>query len=244
VDRVIAVSRALEGKSAVLLGSVHDVRAGALQREGSVRVVAGGVPAASLGALAAFLLTGQASRDVKDRTDAARERAAVATPSPVAPAARDEAAVPDATASRAGPVPGSAQRKDLALPLASSPPSRGATPQAVSAPRAKARWGRPGWLRRGAIGSAIVASGFAALGVQQGLAARSAYADADAMVEGEALVAGSDVARYNALMDDGDGARRNAYLSAGAAVVFAATAGILGWRSGRTAADPTVAFRF
>jgi hypothetical protein len=102
-----------------------------------------------------------------------------------------------------------------------------------------------GWLRRAAIGSAIVASGFAVLGVQQALAARNAYADADGMVEGGVFPAGSSVARYHALVDDGDAAKRNAYVSAGAAVVFAATAGVLGWKSvGPSGGNGAVAFRF
>ena len=63
-----------EGGAQFLLGSIYDVRRGALLREGSVRMVAGSVPAVNLGALASFLLTGQSSRDVKDRTrEAPRE---------------------------------------------------------------------------------------------------------------------------------------------------------------------------
>ena len=70
------MSRAAEGQAQFLLGSMYDVRRGALLREGSVRMVAGSVPAVNLGALAAFLLTGQSSREVKDRTEEARARAA------------------------------------------------------------------------------------------------------------------------------------------------------------------------
>ncbi len=86
VDRVIAVSRVFEGEAAFLAGSIWDVRRGALLREGSVRMVAGSVPAANLGGLAAFLLTGQSQRDVRDRTESARERIAAATPPPPRPA--------------------------------------------------------------------------------------------------------------------------------------------------------------
>ena len=247
VDRVIAVSRAVEGRSSLLIASVYDVRKKALEREGSVRMAAGGAPAASLGALAAFLLTGQSSRDVKDRTDAAHAQAsALARPAPDPPSPRiatgstpAASAGKDAPATRAGVAPAPVDKGDPATPSLAAPPP---------APRENVVTSRRTWLRRGAIASAIMASGFAALGVQQGLAARRAYADADAMVDGDVLVEGSsgldDVHRYRALKDDGDSARRNAYLSAGAAVVFAATAGVLGWRSVRPAAEPTIAFRF
>ena len=40
-----------EGGAQFLLGSIYDVRRGALLREGSVRMVAGSVPAVNLGAL-------------------------------------------------------------------------------------------------------------------------------------------------------------------------------------------------
>ena len=65
-DRLVAVSRARRGEAHFLVGAIHDVRRGALLREGSVRLLPDGVPAASLGALAAFLLTGQSSREVID----------------------------------------------------------------------------------------------------------------------------------------------------------------------------------
>jgi hypothetical protein len=44
-------------------------------------------------------------------------------------------------------------------------------------------------------------------------------------------------------MEDGDDAKRNAYVSAGAAVVFAAAAGVLGWKS-MDPPGPTLAFHF
>ncbi|HSD18579.1 MAG TPA: PEGA domain-containing protein [Anaeromyxobacter sp.] len=101
-DKLVVASRVTEGGAQFLLGSIYDVRRGALLREGSVRMVAGSVPAVNLGALASFLLTGQSSRDVKDRThDAPRERMGpliVATsPAPAAP-------VPAASAAPGAPV--------------------------------------------------------------------------------------------------------------------------------------------
>ena len=58
------------------------------------------------------------------------------------------------------------------------------------------------------------------------------------------LAAGSDPTRYRALRDDGRAASRNAYLSGGAAVVFAAAAGVLGWRSRAAVEEPALALRF
>ncbi len=101
-----------------------------------------------------------------------------------------------------------------------------------------------GWTRPAAWGAGAVATGFLVLAIQQGFTARSAYADADAMVgPGGALAPGSDPARHQALVDDGNAARRNAYVSAGLAVVFGAAAGYLGWKSADRP-GPALAFRF
>jgi hypothetical protein len=83
-----------------------------------------------------------------------------------------------------------------------------------------------------------------ALAVQQGLAARSAYSDADAMLDGGALLPGSDPGRYRDLQREGAAARRNAYVSAGAAAALAGAAAFLGWRSAGPAEEPALAFRF
>ena len=95
---------------------------------------------------------------------------------------------------------------------------------------------------RTAVGVSIL-TGFLVLAIQQGFSARSAYADADAMASGGALLPGSDPARYHGLVDDGDAAKRNAYVSAGLAVAFGAAAGYLGWRS-VDRPGPALAFRF
>lgn len=100
-------------------------------------------------------------------------------------------------------------------------------------------------MRPTAIGSGVAAGLLAALAVHQGLAARSAYADADAMVGANSqLLPGSDPARYRDLKADGDAAKRNAYVSAGAALVIGAAAGYLGWRSMDRPAQPALALRF
>jgi hypothetical protein len=251
VDRVIAVSRMAEGQALFLLGSIHDVRNGALLREGSVRMIAGTVPAANLGALAAFLLTGQSSRDVTDRTDLARAAPRLAR-APLADAAAGPAGeqAPRA-AGEAGGDAGRAQLADLEAPASRpgraapdltsarrsfAPPALVETKPALTAPR-RARWMRPA-----AYGSAVLFGLFTGLAVHQSLAARQASADADAMVgPGGVLAPGSSAARYNDLRDDSRVASRNAYVSAGAAIVFAATAGVLGWKSRAPAGEFAVA---
>jgi hypothetical protein len=265
VDRVIAVSRVAEGDALFLLGSIYDVRNGSLLREGSVRMVAGSVPAANLGALAAFLLTGQSSRDVKDRTDLARAAPPVAigpkTP-PRAPAAAPSVSVPlppvpklpsgaaapraaaakqpasdDATPARApadlAVTPRQFAPPDVRAPEPSEPPE--------SSPPAHPR----GWMRPGAYGSAFLVGIFTGLAVHQGLAARQASADADAMVGPDGvLAAGSDATRYRDLRDESRSAVRNTYVSAGAAMVFAVTAGVLGWKSRVEADRSALALQF
>ena len=298
VDKVIAVTRVHEGEAAFLLGSMYDVRRGALLREGSVRMVAGSVPAANLGALAAFLLTGQSSRDVKDRTDPARGAVApvaAAQPSPPAsppvaakaPAPEPQPVIPPVVESNvppaAAPPPpaprGKASQKAVAstapakAPVASPAPARteGPAPGAAPAPAAAvpSPTTRPSlavlprteppqrsaldrgpdasrrWMRPTAIGSGVVAGALAVLAIQQGLASKKAYADADAMVgPGGSLLPGSDPARYRSLRSDGDAARRNTYLSAGAAAAFATVAGVLGWKSWDRDPERALAFRF
>jgi hypothetical protein len=241
VDRVIAVSRVFEGEAAFLAGSIYDVRRGALLREGSVRMVAGSVPAANLGALAAFLLTGQSSRDVLDRTELVRERMLPAEGPESAPAPATDAAPP--ASGRGAPLASAPRAQPRRAPPAEiDPPSLAAIPAAHERERALAP--RPRWLRRAALAAGLAAGGCAALAVQQGLAARGAYADADAMVAGDVFVPGSDPARYRELRGEGDAARRNAYLSAGVAAAFGAAAGVLGWRSVERPAAPVLAVRF
>jgi hypothetical protein len=361
VDRIVAVTRQSEGEAVFLLGSIYDVRNGALLREGSVRTVAGGVPAANLGALATFLLTGQSSRDVKDRTEQAKVpiAAAIVSPLPAAAGAVSTATGADAQSSPpAAPPPSNAASPagstsaPLATPTgtagaaiaaatataaatgtaagtgtatgtatgtgtgtgtaaatapataaaaataggaiaAASPPAPAsrARPPATRAPSGKRAAAAPGataapgtgtattpgappspatrtatadlsatprsfhptppaaaaspapslaaapdtarrWMRGGAYASAVLAGVFTGVAIQQGLVARQADADAGGLVgPGGALSPGTDPARYGDLRSDARAARRTAYLSGGAAVVLAATAGLLGWKS-------------
>ncbi len=266
VDRVVTVSRQFEGQAAFLLGSMYDVRRGALLREGSVRMVAGTVPAANLGALAAFLLTGQSSRDVVDRTEVARVTQPAPDPGPPPAATREAAAAAAAVAaanSRPEAVPAateaaaSASLAKAAASAAAAPPQDPVKPSLAAAPpkatepplRIEETAGKPsGWMRPAAFGTGAAAGVFLILAVQQGLAAKSAYSDADAMVgAGGVLVPGSDPAHYRALVADGDAAKRNAYICAGATAVLAVAAGYLGWSSidhAAPAGPPTLAFRF
>ncbi len=255
VDRVVAVSRVSEGDALFLLGSIYDVRNGALLREGSVRTIAGTVPAANLGALASFLLTGQSSRDVKDRTDVARAapadagapRAASPAPAPAAPkqaAPKQAAAAPEATPAKAPSAaekPARASVELAAAPRSFAPPNAAQPgPVPTGGPGAPRRWMRPA-----AYGSALLVGLFTGMAIQQGLSARQASHDAAAMVGPDgALAAGSDTTRYRALRDDSRAASRNAYLSGGAAVVFAVTAGVLGWKSRAPLEEPALALRF
>lgn len=231
VDHVIAVSRLADGDARLLLGSLHDVRIGVLRREGSVRLVAGGVPSASIGALAAFLLTGRPSRDVNDRTAAARDRAAGVGAMPGGPQGLSLVAAgvqPERT-------PGSLalDPRSIAPPLV--PPGDGA-----SRPADRRRWMRPA-----AYGSALLVGLFTGLALHQGLAARSASADADGMIAPDGvLAAGSDLTRYQDLRSEARSASRNAYVSGGAALVFALTSGVLGWKSRLPDPAPSLALRF
>jgi hypothetical protein len=330
VDRIVVASRAEEGQAQFLLGSIYDVRRGALLREGSVRMVAGSVPSVQLGALAAFLLTGQSSRDVKDRTqEAPREivpplpvaalEAAPSSPEPPLPVARLvvppaaagavpalQAAIRPASAPTPAPAPlapaplvtasvspsappaakGAAAPRPPSIaapkepraretaPPAATPPS----PQVVAAvplaaatlaakpsltvalpppdaapsrtipvrasPSESARHGARGWTRPTAIGAGALALGLTGFAVYQGMAASSAYADARALVTDGGFASFPDAERYRALRDDGAAAQRNAYVSAGAAVAFAAAAGVFGWMSFDRPPEPALAFRF
>jgi len=257
VDRVIAVSRATEGDAHFLLGSIYDVRNGALLREGSVRMVAGSVPAANLGALAAFLLSGQPSRDVKDRTEMARsappvaaDAAARASPAPApqkTPAAADVATA-TRSAEPAAKQPAAAAAKPARAPadLAVAPRQYAPPPiREADLPAAPTGGAPRAWMRPAAYGSALLVGIFTGLAIQQGLSARQASADAGNMVGPDGVLApGSDATRYRELRDEYRSASRNAYLSGGAAVVFAATAGVLGWKSRAPAREAALSLGF
>jgi hypothetical protein len=290
VDKLVVASRVIEGDAHFLLGGLYDVRRGALLREGSVRMVAGAVPSLNLGALAAFLLTGQGSREVKHRSETPREiplafptrplEAAGAPSSELAPPAQPgftattavtaaprpappvsaEASTQERVGRTAPPVAaGGAPAASPAVALVAAAPvpaalKPGAPVEAAPAvaslafpaPRdaPRAELSPRSWKRSAMWVSGGLALGFAGLATQQGLASASAGSDADAMLgSGGVLRPGSDPGRYRDLRDRADSSSRNAYLSAGAAAVFAATAGVLGWSSWqRDPGPPAVRF--
>ena len=100
-------------------------------------------------------------------------------------------------------------------------------------------------MRPVAIGAGVLAVGFTGVAVHQGLAASGAYHDADQMIGSDGLIRpGLDPSRYRDLRGDGDRARRNALVSTGVAVAFAATAGALGWISWDGPPEQALAFHF
>ncbi len=203
--RLVAVSEVAEGEARFLDGALYDVQRGALVREGRVRMAAGAVPPAQLGALAAFLLTGQPARGV-------------AAVDPVAAAA--EAARQRGAAAKV-------QLVSLGAPLAV-----GATVPS-----------RRSWMRPAAYGAGALALGLAGVATWQGLAARSRYRDADAMLRADGVLQPgiSQQARDDALAS-ADSAKRNAYLAAGGTLAFAAAAGVLGYLSWDERGAPVVRF--
>ncbi len=230
-------------------------------REGLVRMVAGSVPSANLGALAAFLLTGQPQQAVVP----------VATepvPAPLAPGApagtvTEEQAVAAGSAGPAAPgstgakaettasAPG-APRAEPASPSAQeAPPAGRATKRAEGRPapaaleaeaaiRAPGRWMRPAAYVAGS--AAVLLGGFA---VWQGFRASARYDDAAAMVRPDgSFQPGADPARYAQLVSDGDAAKRAAVASAAAAALTAVTGGVVWLLSRDPPPAPGLAFRF
>jgi len=256
VDKLIVVSRSEEGQAQFLVGSIYDVLRGALLREGSVRMIAGGVPSVNLAALSAFLLTGQSSREVKDLSHDTPKRGlppvASTAPEPIAPpvassatptpgGAQPSAAVtvqpsPSAPAPAAvaatgapkKPAPASAPRLEARPALESAPPIR------LGDAEKEARATSPGkrWMGPTAIGAGVLAVGLAGFAIHQNAAANKAYADAaDQLQEDGTFKDVQAQARWSSLRSEGQRERRNAAISAGAAVAFTATAAILGWNA-------------
>ncbi|HSN92260.1 MAG TPA: PEGA domain-containing protein [Anaeromyxobacteraceae bacterium] len=261
VDRLVVASRSFEGGAQFLVGAIYDVRRGALLREGSVRMVAGSVPSVNLGALAAFLLTGQSSREVKDRTpDGPLEIASVAAAPPPSPPQAAPPAAPERVSTVPAaplappapkPAPAAAPAPEVPPPTAAAPPSApvlddplALRPERTGRSRDPVPRGPPPrWMRPAAIGTGVLALGLGALSVQQGLAASGAYGDAAAMVgPGGVLLPGSDPVRYRDLVGQGDASRRNAYVAAGSTAALAAAAGVLWWMS--QGGPPALAIRF
>ncbi|HEU4385072.1 MAG TPA: PEGA domain-containing protein [Anaeromyxobacteraceae bacterium] len=271
VDRVLATSIAVEGQVQYLSGSIYDVRRGAMMREGLVRMVAGSVPTANLGALASFLLTGQPQRAVvpvaTESSSApvaqavepapAGERSAAASATSVATAAKVTApppAAPAAVSPKETPAAAPAAAK-AAVPagvaaaearIGSGPPA--APPESPPAPvdvRAEAPKPPPSWMRPAAYaagGTAVLLGGFA---VWQGLTASSRYDEATAMLLPDgSFQPGADPARYAQLVAEGDSAKKAAVIGATAAALTAVAGGVLWFLSKEPPPAPGLAFRF
>ncbi|HEX8908220.1 MAG TPA: hypothetical protein VF805_03395, partial [Anaeromyxobacteraceae bacterium] len=102
---------------------------------------------------------------------------------------------------------------------------------------------RHAWLRPAAYGAGAVALGLAGVATWQGLTAHSRYKDADAQLRSDGVFApGFSQATYDAARASADSARRNAYFAAGGALVFAATAGVLGYLSWTDDGAPAIRF--
>jgi hypothetical protein len=268
VDRVVAASVVAEGEVQYLAGSIYDVRRGAMMREGLVRMVAGSVPSANLGALAAFLLTGQPQRAVVpvanepvpipvaqapagepgapgERT--ATAAAAAARPAPPPTAAESPKATPAApparTAATAGPLEVAAA-SDAKAEASGSASGGGAEPATVGL-RSEAPSPPPAWMRPAAWaagGTAVLLGGFA---VWQGLTASSKYDDATAMLRPDGTFQpGADPAAYAQLVSEGDSAKKAALIGATAAALTAAAGGVLWLLSREPPPAPGLAFRF
>jgi hypothetical protein len=259
-DRVLATSIASEDRVQFLVGSLYDVRRGAILRQGRVRMSAGAVPAASVGALAAFLLTGQPSQAVVNSTPA-NAPASSPTPVPILP----PPAAPTPTVTRASVAKAAATATPTATatgttsttqsptatltatttPTAAAPTKldlRPATPKPAlgNAPGTPpASVSRP-WLKPAAYGSAVLALGLGALTAQQGFSARNSYQEATRLVRPDGTL--QDAARYRDLVSAGDSARRNAWIGATASLAFAAGAGVLGYLAWTDAGAPAVRF--
>jgi len=217
VDKLVVASRAVEGDAPFLVGAIYDVRRGAMLREGSVRTVAGSVPSANIGALAAFLLTGAQQREVRGRSS---EVAAAVAPSPVD--------------LRPDPAPAAAATADRLLVQSPVPFQDG------TASRGRRGWLEPRpWMRPVAWLAGGSAVGFAGLAVNRRLAANDAYARAESLIGPSGVLASSsDLPRYRSLTAEGDTAARITWISAGASLVLGAAAGLLGWSSAEPPASP------
>lgn len=214
-DRLVSARITSDRGAPILVGALHDAR-GAVLREGRIRAADRASAAPALAALAAFLLTGAPSALV----DAGEPTAA-------APGDSTRSSAPEGAEQLGSAVPA---HPDLSVPEP-SPPGPVASVPAASA--------RPRWIKPAAIGSAGLAVGLGALAVQQALASRSSYDKANDLVRPDGVIADSE--RYRQLANAGDRGRRNAWIGAGGAVVFAATAGVLGYLS-FTDAGPAIRF--
>jgi len=183
VDRLVAVGRTTEAGTQFLVGSIYDVPRGSLLREGSIRI-ASDRQASGLAALAAFLLTGQATRGVEDRTALARR--------------------PEPTVAARAPVETTAAARPA---LATPPPRAEVSTSTLGKP---AEWLRPAAIGAGAGALALAAVAVQqAIVASHAREDASAMVDGGSLVPGSDpahyrdLVAKGDAAARNAWISAG-----------------------------------------
>ncbi len=224
VDKVLAASVLADGEVQFLVGSLYDIRRGALMREGRVRMTAGAVPSPSLGALATFLLTGQQSSVVESSAPES-----LPAPQPIPQSAASTAPVQVDTQARKAPADSPVTSPAPAATSASPPTRLGITPRP---------WMRPAAYATGT--AAVLLAGFA---TYEGISAAGSYREARDMVRSDGTFApGAGPAPYQAKVESGDSATRRAYLAAGGAVLMAAVTGVLWYVTGEPQAAPAVRF--
>ncbi len=251
VDKLIVVTRSEEGQAHFLVGAIYDVLRGSLLREGSVRMVAGGVPSVNLSALAAFLLTGQSSREVKELSrDPPRKSAppvVAAAPPPPDVTSRAAPSQPRPQAALPPPAP---VRPKAPEPPATVPPAEGLAKVNVevrpgSAPADQAKLTDPtapegpprrrgAWKKPASIGAGVLALGLGGLALHQSLESSRSYSEAeDQLAPGGTFKSVEAQRRFYDLISKGDRARKTAAISAGGAAALAVTAVVLGWKAWR-----------
>jgi hypothetical protein len=97
----------------------------------------------------------------------------------------------------------------------------------------------PPWMRPLAWISGGLALGMAGAAVYEGVSARNSYNKAATFLQPNGSI--SDRSAYNKFTNDGDSAKSATLVSAGVAVIFAGTAGVLGYMS-REPGPPSIRF--
>jgi hypothetical protein len=207
LDRAVTATFLQDGDVTYLQGSVFDVRRGMIQREGRVRLSGKVPPSGGLTALAAFLMTGQASQLV-----------AVAPVAPTPAPAGAAAAV--ATAQKPQP------------DLKAAPPKEEAGPQ-LKAERPAKTGRNSAFMRWSPVATLAIAVGAGAYAVMQNNTASDYYAKAEEMLVGGQLPPGVPPSYYQGYVSDGDSAKSSAQIAgatAGVALVATGVIGYLGYR--------------
>jgi hypothetical protein len=134
-------------------------------------------------------------------------------------------------------------------PVAAPPPAPARSPNVLAAPVAPAvplaatAHADRSWMRPAAYAAGGVAVVLAGIATWQGVRAHAGYRDANGMVRPDgSLVPGLDAGAHDRAVASADGSRRNAYLAAVGAALFAATAGVLGYLSWDERGAPAVRF--